>query len=216
MPRRSKSSVAPAEVAPMLDEPVEAEPLPDENSTPVDPDTLIDGVPDVPEQLPRPAPIAKRSHKPLSVCSEEGKYLDQAVWPVVQPALVKLLEAIKWNIPKEVRQQYQDPSMKRTLHPEHAQFDPINWLATFLKEHNPNKPPRLSPDEAATVLQTHLRALRARQDVQSRREAKQQASAEAIESRRQNAAAVKVQAMYRGHSVRLALSMGRLTELRGW
>eukprot|EP00730_Choanoeca_flexa_P017595 TRINITY_DN8493_c0_g1_i6.p1 TRINITY_DN8493_c0_g1~~TRINITY_DN8493_c0_g1_i6.p1 ORF type:complete len:177 (+),score=25.49 TRINITY_DN8493_c0_g1_i6:333-863(+) len=152
----------------------------------------------------------------LVLTANEGKYLDKEVWPTLQPALVKLLEAIKWNIPKHIRQQYQDPTMRRTLHPEHADFNPVHWLATFLKEHNPNKPSRLSPDQAAVVLQTAVRGRNARRRVADMRTARENKIAQDIEDARRHAAAVKVQAAYRGHSVRLALSMGRLTDLRSW
>ena len=65
-----------------------------------------------------------------------------------------------------------------------AHVFPISATLTALRqEHNPNNPSRLSPDAAAIILQTHVRARNARQLVQARRTAKQQAKAEAIEVR---------------------------------
>eukprot|EP00056_Hartaetosiga_gracilis_P003639 m.65592 g.65592 ORF g.65592 m.65592 type:complete len:235 (-) comp11530_c0_seq1:926-1630(-) len=178
----------------------------------VDPDTLIEGVPDVPTQLPRPKPASSRPFSTLKANSEEGKYYEENILPTLDLALNKLILAIKYNIPKDIRSQYQDPSMVRTNHPEHAiGFDPINWLATFLKRYNPNVPPKLSSEEAARIIQSGFRGARARSAYRKMTKAKRdKEEAEEIANRREKAA-LKIQSVFRGHSVRLAMETGTLS-----
>ncbi|EDQ86266.1 uncharacterized protein MONBRDRAFT_11052 [Monosiga brevicollis MX1] len=200
-----------------------------------DPDAMIPGVPPPPTPYHRPAPLESRPTKPFVVASDEGLYLEEHVWPTLNLALEKLLSAIPYNIPKvctrsdsrphpslsnpplqEIRQQYQDPSMRRIKHPEHAQFAPIEWLARFLKEHNPNKPPQLSTEQAAIVLQSYVRRKLARDHVARLRSHAAQQRAEREQAELRDAAARRIQAAYRGHSVRLALKAGKLQDIRGW
>lgn len=151
---------------------------------------------------------------PVDVVSSAGRYLDDSVWPTLGPALERLLNAVKYNTPFEVREKYDGGynghEVKRVLHPEDTKdFDPILWLGEFLKNHNPNVPPKYSPDEAATILQCSFRSRKARKalsDLKANRDSTIQALAE---EKRRNEAATAIQAAYRGHKVRLAMALGQ-------
>eukprot|EP00043_Microstomoeca_roanoka_P028945 m.20197 g.20197 ORF g.20197 m.20197 type:complete len:225 (+) comp8829_c0_seq1:228-902(+) len=211
-----RSSARPRKANSMVEEPKEVVPpseeeIVDDRSDSVHPDALIPGVPKGITPLPRTLPVSDRLFSPLLASSEEGKYLKEKLWPTLELALDKLTLAIKYHIPRDVRQQYQDPGMARIRHPEHAiNFRPIEWLATFLKRHNPYNPPALTPDAAAARIQAAFRGSQVRKRYKIQREEARHQKEQELLAQRREAAAIKIQAVYRGHSVRLDLAMGKL------
>eukprot|EP01147_Barroeca_monosierra_P010826 gene10826-2904_t len=211
-----RSSARPRKAASVIEDAKAATPAnnaddEDDNIEENDPDACIPGVPVPPPPLPRTKPVSDRLFTSLETISDEGLFLKERLWPTLELALEKLILAIKYNIPQEIRKQYQDPNMAFTRHPEHAvNFDPIQWLATFLKRHNPYNPPSLSREGAAQLIQAAFRGSRARKEYTIQREEARRRKEEQELANRREAAATKIQAVYRGHSVRLDLASGCL------
>ncbi|EGD74056.1 hypothetical protein PTSG_05748 [Salpingoeca rosetta] len=208
-PRKTASTIVDEAKEPST--PAEPEEGEEKEDVFVDPDTEIPGVPPPPEQLPRTLPASARLFTILQPTSDEGVYLKEKLWPTLELALDKLILAIKYHIPRDIRQQYEDPSMAFTKHPEHAvNFNPIDWLGTFLKRHNPYNPPALTHDQAAARIQAAFRGSQVRKMYKVLREEARRKKEEEDLARRREAAALRIQAAYRGHSVRLELATGRL------
>eukprot|EP00052_Salpingoeca_macrocollata_P023634 m.208666 g.208666 ORF g.208666 m.208666 type:complete len:390 (-) comp22080_c2_seq1:46-1215(-) len=151
-----------------------------------------------------PNPLTSPSH-PLPEC-DDNTYLAEHVWPTLQPALEKLLYALKYHVPKEKRQTH-----VRNLNMDEVQgFDAVAWLATFLKRNNPQGTAKYTAEEAASVLQCSYRGYKGRLLSKQLRQHRDQAQQAEDLARQQNAAARKIQAVYRGHSVRVHLAMGSL------
>lgn len=161
------------------------------------------------------------------------------MWPTLETGLEKVLNAIKYYIPDEIKAQYPQPAdslaplsplptpaevlaaggrpalnrseaVWRVEHPEHAKgFDPLLWLATYLRRYNPNTPSKFTPHSAARRIQSVYRGFLGRQKVRRLR-ADLAATAAAIElERRRNKAATLIQATYRGNVARASLALGR-------
>lgn len=155
--------------------------------------------------------VPEKQFMPVQSTTLQSKFLEESVWPTLLPALEKLQIAIKYAIPRNVRDKYDDPSMKRIQHPEDAVgFNPVLWLANYLKRYNPNVPPKFTKDQAVIYLQTRIRAYIARKKV---RQLKAQAAAIRAQQDHELAryrAAVTIQAFTRGRAVRQAIKLGRL------
>ena len=82
----------------------------------------------------------------------------------------------------------------------------------YLEWFNPNVPAKYTPVEAALKLQSFFRGYLSRKRVNKMRAVI--AGAWAAEERRklENKSATKIQALYRGHSVRLTLSLGMVVD----
>eukprot|EP00051_Salpingoeca_urceolata_P029386 m.489775 g.489775 ORF g.489775 m.489775 type:complete len:239 (+) comp27076_c0_seq1:254-970(+) len=170
-----------------------------------------DGVDVEPEpRAPTPPTLPSRSFLPATSQSHAGLYLEQNVWPVLLPALEKLFVALRKRVPLETRQAYADPSMRRIVCPEDAQgFDPVDWLATYLKRYNPNVPAKYNEQDAAIKIQATARGHRDRQLVRAKRTQLAHERAVRLESERRHAAATAIQAAFRGHCLRVSLALGK-------
>mmetsp|Transcript_35743 Transcript_35743/g.93466 ORF Transcript_35743/g.93466 Transcript_35743/m.93466 type:complete len:246 (-) Transcript_35743:10-747(-) len=149
---------------------------------------------------------------PIQLASAEGRYLEEQVWPTLAPALEKLLLAVEYNTPKEVKERYpgglHGPEVRRVTRPEDAEFEPLQWLATYLDNYNPFQPSKFTPDTGALAIQCAWRQFLARR-IRGRKTAERDArvSAEAL-AQRQNAAATTIQALWRGYCVRQEIALG--------
>jgi len=165
------------------------------------------------ENKPARTPAELRGLLPAQSSSAEGKYLDEQVWPTLELGLEKLLNAIKYHVPKDVVGSYpggwNGADVQRVTKPRHAvDFDPLEWLATYLAWYNPNVPSKWTPETAATKVQSAYRGYRGRVRVNRLKEVIRLARAAADLAQLQNESATKIQALYRGHSVRLNLALG--------
>jgi hypothetical protein len=89
------------------------------------------------KNTPIPPKPTQRPQLPLISASNEGKYLDEHVWPTLELALEKLQNAMQYHIPKEVLDTYEGGhrghAVQRVSYPGHAEeFDPLMWLSRYL------------------------------------------------------------------------------------
>lgn len=163
-------------------------------------------------------PEPPRLNSPIVPTSTEAKYLEEKVWPTLEPAMERLLNALKYHMdPKDIdifEGGWNDDSIHRVSRPELAQnFDPIAWLAQYLEWHNPNVPSRFTEDSAAIMIQCAVRKFKAKQEL-VRLKAEFAARKAAVDLERlRNKSATIIQACYRGHCVRLTLRLGRFEDL---
>jgi len=76
--------------------------------------------------------------------AKEARYLQSQLWPVLGPALQRLLASLRLYIPAATRSTYADPTVPLVWRPQDAvDFNPIKWLATYLKRYV-HPPPSLS------------------------------------------------------------------------
>lgn len=156
------------------------------------------------------APLPLRDLRPFEVISSEGKFLEKEVWPTLEPALHKLFTALQFQLPSR---KHMSP-FDRITDPEEARgFNPIQWLASYLKRNNPNAPGGMSLERAATLIQAAWRAFLARRVVTRMREQAAHARVLGEDEAKRVRAATKIQAVFRGHSVRIALEVGQLSAL---
>jgi len=162
--------------------------------------------------------LAQRPQQPLASASEQGKYLDENVWPTLELALEKLQGAIKYHIPGEVLDMYDGGraghAVQRVTYPGHAeQFDPLAWLSRYLMWYNPNIPSKWTPMSAAVMIQRHFRGYLGRREAREIRMARHVKKLAEERLALENKSATIIQAAYRGHSVRLFLRLGRTEDL---
>lgn len=156
-------------------------------------------VPAMPEQLV----VADRVIPPVHVASPGGLYLHEKVWPTLQRGMECMLKALKHKIAAAQRKS------GRSVGLESVDFDPVKWLAQYLRWYNPNVPLKFSRESAACKIQSVFRGHRVRTHAKRLREARRKAEAAAEEARLRHRAATLIQAAYRGHRVRVYLAMGK-------
>jgi len=138
--------------------------------------------------------------------------LEENVWPTLRPALEKLLLAVQYNTPKEVKESYpggpRGAEVLRVTRPEDATFEPLEWLALYLENFNPFQPMKFTRDTAAMTIQNAWRQKLARRALQLKAEEHAaRMTAEALAAR-QDQAATAIQATWRGYCVRQEIALG--------
>lgn len=164
------------------------------------------------------ARLAQRAQQPLVSASDQGKYLDENVWPTLELALEKLQGALKYHIPRDVLDAYeggrQGHETQRVSFPGHAEeFDPLSWLSRYLRWYNPNVPSRWTRETAAIQIQRVFRGFLGRKEARMIRMARHVQRLAEERLALENKSATTIQAAYRGHSVRLFLRLGRTEDL---
>ena len=157
----------------------------------------------------------RRGFLPVTPDSDATVYLATEVLPTLELGLERLLGAIKYSVPLEVRQTYEggaygSRAVERVSHPEHAVgFDPIAWLADYLHKFNPKRPPSFDRASAALKIQREWKRFQAREQLRlMQEEANRNLEAIKLEKRREQSA-IKIQAMWRGNCLRQSLQLGR-------
>ena len=154
----------------------------------------------------------ERSLLSLAESSEASRYLSAEVWPVLGPALERLLASLPL---------YRNTGLTTAAAPaapadpaaaaaadKRRDLDAIYWLATYLKRNNPRVPPSLSPEVAAVRIQAGFRGMQARNKALAlARERDARRAAKELEMIR-NSAATRIQAAFRGHTTRMHLALG--------
>lgn len=158
---------------------------------------------------PGPRPIM-----PITSTSAEAVYLEEKVWPTLEPALERLLGAVRYHIDKadiaKLKGGPDDAQLHRVTRPELAkEFDPLAWLATYLDWYNPNVAPQFTEESAAIYIQCAYRKMRAKQELARLRKAYQERTAASDHRKLRNKSATIIQAVYRGHCVRMSFMLGR-------
>lgn len=159
------------------------------------------------------ARLAQRAQQPLVSASDQGKYLDENVWPTLELALEKLQGALKYHIPRDVLDAYeggrQGHETQRVSFPGHAEeFDPLSWLSRYLRWYNPNVPSKWTRETAAIQIQRVFRGFLGRKEARMIRMARHVQRLAEERLALENKSATAIQAAYRGHSVRLFLRLG--------
>jgi len=164
------------------------------------------------------ARLSQRPQQPLVSASDQGKYLDDNVWPTLELALEKLQGALKYHIPVDVLDAYNGGrgghDVQRVTHPGHAEeFDPLVWLSRYLGWYNPNTPSKYTRETAAIFIQRVFRGFLGRKEARAIRKARHVKRLAEERLALENKSATIIQAAYRGHSVRLFLRLGRTEDL---
>lgn len=160
------------------------------------------------------APPGPRPLMPITPTSAEAVYLEEKVWPTLEPALERLLGAVRYHIDHadiaKLEGGTDDMQLHRVSRPELAKgLDPLAWLANYLDWYNPNVTPQFTDNSAAIYIQCAYRKMKAKQELARLQMAHQERTAASDLRTLKNNSATIIQAAYRGHCIRMSLMLGR-------